>query len=393
MSKSNYYQYLPFGASFLKSGIDYGYNYFTQVDDMPRTKRKTVNRKKVYAKNARSSALSRKMRTRKRGYSKTSKSKKRYLRKRTYAKRKRYVKRFVRKLNKYTQMTQPYIIFTSERAESWAVTGFSGFGNSDVKGVDVGMARWMPGTGSDIGIFNTTRDDLSQAAYEGYAIGSTATAEGFDNDLFFDDVSAKVCLRNNSNIGVQVDVFYVKRKKSNSASASTNAAKMEAGIKYFMGQSLQTPNPTIHNQLGSSLTLFDFPSVCSHFTLKKKTSMILYPAMTKYFTVKSPISGKSVRVSNALQKTADPRYHRALIFVTRGLPVHSSDDLDFAVGDTAYGANKIDVLISRRLKFRIPVQPLDEDRYAEGFTNITPVNLNKQEIQPAVNPANALVQS
>lgn len=313
-----------------------------------------------------------------------------YKNKKLFYKRKRYVKRQVKKFRKYNSLTQPYETHVSNSAENWVSTGFSAHGNSNVTSVDVGLCRFP--VGPVAGIFNPTFDDLSFALNKCYGITTTNGAELFDGKIYFDKCRAITQIRNNTNIGVHVDVYYCKRKMNNSSSQQDTNVLAQNIIQYQMQYSVVPSDANIYRRIGLSSSVFDYPSVCSKLTFKKHSSFILYPAMTKTFKLRSPIEGKIVNIATEFLRTASPKYHRSLVFVTRGLPVHRSDTLDFAAGPVAYGANSIDVLISRKLKFRRPVLQ-EQDQGFVPITSIEAISFNNQEIQPAVNPTNALVQS
>jgi len=119
----------------------------------------------------------------------------------------------------------------------------------------------------------------------------------------------------------------------------------------------------------------------------------MYPAMTKFYDLNTPISGQTFKVNNVFTQVGDPRYHRGLVFVFKGLPVHSTEDPDFLEGDVCYGAWKLDVLVSRKMKVRIGVNPFDRDTHVLGQSRVQPIATAFQEIQPAVNPSNATLSS
>jgi hypothetical protein len=362
-------------------------NQARQAQTMRNRKGISAARNVIFASNSRSKYKGR-SRTRTRTYTRKRKNNK--FSKRSYYKRKRYVKKQVKKFRKYVSLTQPYETYTTNFSENWVSTGWSAYGNSNVTSVDVGLCRFT--TAPTLGNFDTTYDDLSYAINKAYGINSTPDAELYDGRIYFDKVRATTCLRNNTNIGVHVDVYYCKRKANFTATGATPSVLMSSVIQYQMENSVTPTDADLYKKMGLASSIFDYPSVCSKLTFKKHSSFILYPAQTRTFKIRSPIEGKIVNIATNFVRTASPKWHRSLVFVTRGLPVHKSDTADFTSGPVAYGANAIDVLVSRKLKFRKPVLQ-EQDEGFVPITAITPISFANQEIMPAVNPSNVIVAS
>jgi len=290
-------------------------------------------------------------------------------------------------------MTQPYQISVHDDYESWVNSGDSNYGNSAVKSIDVGLARWTTGTGGNVGIWSNTRDDISFATEKATAgtVNSRDVAINYANDVRIDKCEVTACLRNNSNIGVLVDIYYAKRKKMLAGSSNDTAQLMEDIVISGMQQSYDPPATDPQDTLGYAESLYDFPILCARLDLKKVKSYIHYPAETKFFKIKSPIAGKTFKPSNALNRTADPRWHRGMVFVFRGLPVHNKNDTSWDPGNVTYGAWKMDVITSRIVKYRLSLQETQDDRHIPGSSTLPVISTDDMEIQPAVNPSNAVI--
>lgn len=327
-------------------------------------------------------------------YTRTATKKRKNKKKKAYSKRKKYAsKRFVRALNKATVKTSPYYISSSDNYRSVINGNTSVAGNSNLVSVDCGMARWT--SGGAAGIWNNAQDDIAFAVENSTqgVVTDNALAKRYANDVCIDRLDTTVCLRNNTNIGVSVEVYYAKRKPNFSNDATGTGQTFEEIIIDAMNNSYNPPATGSETSLGYSESLYDYPILCGKITLKRVRKFILYPAMTKFFKLRTPIAGKTFKVNNALNRALDPRWHRGLVFVYKGLPVHSSATPAFAVGDVAYGVWKVDMLISRIVKYRVIPQNNIDDAHVIGVTRINSIAPNLQEIQPAVNPINAPVDS
>lgn len=329
-------------------------------------------------------------------YSKRRFKKPQYKRKRFHKKTnyKKQQKNWISKLNRATVATQPYVVSNSQTPLSWSSAAQSTLGNSEIFGVDVGLNRWTPTAG--LGLWTSTVDDIPfcvQAATAG-VVNNINVCQQYNNDVRIERMDAKICLRNNSNVGVLCEVYYFKRKKNNSSNDNTNDNSMRTGILSAMNDSFVTPPVIPPNiTMGYADSFYNYPQIGARFTFKKLKSFIFYPAMTKFFNLKCPIAGKTFKPTNACARTIDPRWHRSLIFRFNGLPVHNSTDADFIAGTTAYGEFKIDGIISRVVKYRRTLQPTEDDYIDIDTTRIVNIPVANQEIQPAVNPTNSLLTS
>lgn len=315
-------------------------------------------------------------------------------------KKKYKMKKFGRYLDKVDMYTQPYNILYQNYSQSLVpstdpTAGDSRFGNTKLYGDDIGLSRFVAST---TGNWSGTVDDIAQAVVQGTnsAINTTGLADDYNNMMLIDDLSHRICLRNNSNIGVRIKVYYVQRKKTY-ATASNNDSDCLM-IPQLLAAMDESYNPPLTTKIRDTFmnyqaSLFDYPTVCARFNLKKTKEFILYPAQTQFFKLKCPISGKPFNVANTTNRTADPRYHRAIVFQLTGLPVHSSDTADFTAGPVAYGAYNVDMLVSKRLKYRLVKEINNENTHGIANTTLTAIPLAKQEIQPAVNPSNITLGS
>lgn len=323
------------------------------------------------------------------------KKKIRYLRKKFIKKRKYKTKKFSKFLNKVVTTTNPYQIQNVEDYRSIVSSANPAAGNSTIFGIDVGMCRFSI-TGPDTGNWTATIDDLSQCIVEA-SQGTVTTVGGANNyaqDLHIDKLGAIACLRNNSNIGISMEAFYVSPRKSQASQAQSNSSiyiedRMIAG----MNASYNPPVIDAVQQMGYSENFFDYPNLCSRFKLKRLKKFILYPAQTKFFKISSPAQGKTHNIANLSMRSSDPRYHRSLIFLCKGLPVHSDATADFTSGPVAYGPFKLDVIISRKIKYRLIDERSQDNAKVIGSTRIPVILPANAEIQPAVNPGNSLVTS
>lgn len=321
------------------------------------------------------------------------------LRKRLSIKKKK-MKKFGKYLDKVDMFTQPYSIYYQNYSQSLIPStdlnaGDSRFGNTKIYGDDIGLCRFAAST---TGNWTGVIDDIAQGIILGTnnTINTTGLADDYNNMMLIDDLSHKICLRNNSNIGVRIKVYYVSRKKSY-ATASNNDSDCLI-IPQLLAAMDESYNPPYTTKIRDTFmnyqaTLFDYPTVCARFNIKKSKEFILYPAQTQFFKLKCPISGRPFNVANASNRTADPRYHRAIVFQLTGLPVHSSDTENMAAGPVAYGAYNVDMLVSKRLKYRLVKEINNENTHGFSNSTLTAIPLAKQEIQPAVNPSNVTLAS
>jgi len=303
------------------------------------------------------------------------------------------MKKFIGKVRKTTLTTQPYKVFSASNFQSVISGSTPTLGNSEIFTVEAGLSRYSLSTS---GIWDPVTDDISFAVQQasGGIVNTAVEAREYARDVHIDYIKTKTCIRNNTNVGVQVDVYQVKRKPLNpSINVGVEYSIMNDAIIEAINQSFNPVSTFEKNKIGYSEKITDFPEVINRFDLKQIDSLIMYPAMTKFYDLETPISGKTFKVNNALYLSGDPRWHRGLLFVCKGLPVHSSEDLNFTPGDVCYGAWKLDVLVSRKMKVRIGVNPFDRDTHVLGQSRVQPIATAFQEIQPAVNPSNATLSS
>lgn len=318
----------------------------------------------------------------------------RFLRK-AQKKKKYKFKKFSKYLNKVSATTSPYMVLNSEDYQSVVSQNASTSGNSTIYGFDIGMCRYGL-LAPLVGNFNSTTDDIAFAinqATQG-VVGNQTDALQYSQDIHIDKMSAIVTLRNNSNIGVSVEPYWIKPRKSQSVDTQVSTSVfIRDRLIDAMNKSYNPPILTADTGMGYSESLFDYPIVCSRFKLKKLKKFILYPAQTKMFNMASPVQGKTHNISNLSSRTSDPRYHRSLIFVFKGLPVHDSSTPDFTAGPVAYGPYKVDCIVSRKIKVRYVQERTNDSNHTITNSRIPTIVPASAEIQPAVNPANALVTS
>lgn len=329
----------------------------------------------------------------KRKFDMDSKKKKKLWKKKKMKKFKRQAKYF----EKVDTMTQPYSIETSEEPQSWVSSGDGATGNSNIYSVECGLSRNGTQTSATNFLWNATDDDLWHAyktAFQGQTVTRVNSLHQNEH-IMVDKLTTKFCIRNNTNIGCKVEVYHVKRKFNNATSESVDVhAKMRDSLIQAMKDSFNPPTTdAVQNSMSYSETLFDYPEVCRRYTLKLVKSYIHYPAVTKFFNLTTPFAGYARTSADAFRYTADPRWHRALVFVIKGLPVHANTDASFAPGFTAYGGWKLDVIISRKMKVRRIAVRTNDDHHNPNSTRITNILYANQEIQPAVNPDNTTIES
>jgi len=314
-------------------------------------------------------------------------------------KKMRKFKKFAKYLEKVDTHTTPYSIEAADDYRSWtaATSGAETLGNSNIFSIDTGLSRDVTTADSTKnGIWNNTHDDLWHAFRVSSVAGvSRADAQVFNNPWMLEYNKTKICVRNNTNIGCKVEVYLVERKKNNSTTSDLdNDVLMGRALIQAMKNSYNPPTTeNIQNQMSYSDNLFDYPNACGRFNIKLVKNYIHYPAVTKFFNLSTPFVGYARNTADTFRYTADPRFHRALVFVVKGLPVHSSTDPDFTSGSTCFGNWKLDVLISRKIKVRKLEWQSTDNHHNTKFTKVPTISIGNQEIQPAVNPSNSLITS
>ena len=252
----------------------------------------------------------------------------------------RKFKKFAKYMEKVDTATQPYSIETSEDQASWVAPTDATEGNSNIHGIDTGLSRTFAAAAGKTGIWNALEDDL----YHGYKQTTTAVINRpdtlhYNENFMIEKLLTKICIRNNTNIGCKVEMYYVSRKPNNTTTSEFDSeVLMHRQIIQAMKDSYNPPtNVSIENKQSYIETLYDYPEVCRRFNLKLVKSYIHYPAVTKFFNMSCPFAGYARNTADCFRFTADPRFHRALVFVIKGLPVHSSAAGDFVGGPTSYG--------------------------------------------------------
>lgn len=382
------------------AGYKTAYNYFYPQSSSYSDYEPMRNRRLVYANKTRVPAMGRVTRSRFKGksrgksYTKFTKKRKRTTRKKMlFKKRKSSLKRFARRLNKVQDTANPFKISQGENSQTWVESSNSINGNSQIQSVDVGLNRYLDI--GEFGIFDQNLDDISYILRTELAIADLDGAQDYNNDIIIEKCFAKVCLRNNTNIGCHVDVYHCSQKRTfgSTLEAPENVIH-RFKIAKAMQESMAAPDVNIDHKLTNSSALSDFSAIASRFKLKKIKSYIHYPAVTKYFQVSSPVgNGTSKKISSCFNKTDDPRWHKSLLFIIKGLPVHRDDAPLFGDSQVCYGPTCLDVIISRKVKWRTVTKPTDRDIYLERDAKIPSIALGDMEIQPAVNPTNANVAS
>lgn len=324
------------------------------------------------------------------------KKKIRYLRKKFQKKKKYKTKKFKKFLNKVQASTNPYTIYNTEDARNIVSPYKPNTGNSALTSFDIGLNRWAVSGAGNAGIWDATQDDISFAiaqATQGQ-ITTQSGAMNYAQDLYIDKMNATVTMRNNSNIGVIVELYWVAPRKGQGGNPAANIDTLiEDRMKAAMNQSYNPPVVDSFENIGYNESLFDYPILCSRFKMKKVKRFLLYPGSTKFFKMACPITGVSHKISNISMRTSDPRFHRALVAVTKGLPVHSNETTNWTSGPVAYGPYKIDCIISRKIKLRMVDERLQDDNRATSGSRIISIPFQNAEIQPAVNPANVVVDA
>lgn len=309
--------------------------------------------------------------------------------------KKKKTKRFSKYLNKVKSATNPYIILNSENYQNIVSPGTSTTSNSNVTSFDIGLCRFGL-TPTNVGIWDSATDDISTAIVQatGGTISDQSTANRYAQDLHIDKMNAVVTVRNNSNIGVLMEAYWVSPRKSQTVNSTTqDQVIMDERMKTAMNLSYNPPVVDAFRGIGYSENLYDYPILCTRFKMKRIKKFIIYPAQTKMFKMASPVQGKTHNIANLSARTSDPKYHRALVFVTKGLPVHSNETADFTSGPVAYGPYKLDVIVSRKIKVRYVDEKENDNSKSTTTTRIPTILPQNAEIQPAVNPTNALAVS
>lgn len=396
MKNSNSFTTWGKGLGLVGTGIHQAYKYYTSTGESNQERLSRVPKKyqtlpkdyrplssqMVYYKNSKRSYKGRRTRA------KSKRSKKIY-----YKKRIQKIKRQARSLETVKRVTAPSSIRHVVQAlsvGSGSAVDTQKFGNGRLWGYDVGLCRFANGD------FPGAYDDLAYCINQVTGITSSGTASDSNVKILIEKCQAKITVRNNTNVGVRLNIYYVSPRYSQSDATSAGTylrarivSEMDTSVTPIVTTKVQDQYMTPHT------TLYEYSDVCGKFKLKKAKSFILYPAMTKEFLIKSPVVGKARSCTKLAEHFSSKFFHRSIIFQWTGLPVHSSDTLPFVEGPCSFGQTMLDFMIDHVVKFRKPEDDFGNVQNTREVTTTTVpiIAIDKQEIQPAVNPSNSILAS
>jgi len=307
------------------------------------------------------------------------------------------MKRFSKYMSSVNAYDQPYINESSQFSQnisSGAALNSSKFGNGRMFGVDVGCCRFSV---SGNGNWSTTDDDISFAIKKATqsAVLSQNVADDYQQEILIDKLSTKIMVRNNTNVGVLLTTHHATPRNDVNNNASAQQLILPR-ILSAMDESIDfTPATALAQDqyMGPNSTLFDFPTVCSRFKLKKSKQYILYPGQTKIYKLYTPaLTAKAHKVAYLSNVTSNKKFHRALIFQWCGLPAHDSNSGDFVEGPVQYAKTMLDFIVDKKMRYRMIDQHTLENTNASRLTNMSNI-VGNLEIMPAVNPSNIAIGS
>lgn len=279
-------------------------------------------------------------------------------------------------------MNQPYLQRDTQSSRQVSTNTEEEFGNTSITSFDVGMSGFPLGDGN----WSTNVDDIPQAFFSA-SNGVTVQFDqlkGYQRKCIIENLEKQVMIRNNTNIGIRMKMYYVSpRVDSNDSAIEVRL------INLLNGQSPVNTNI----KLGMNQTLFDFPQITSKYKLKLFRTFILYPGETKLYRVVSPISKKYLNIPMVTKQRSNSKYHRALVIQAHGLPVHSSVTAEFGTGPVAYSPVQYDCIIHHKFKVRSIEDEADENVNFGTLTTIPAMATSLMKILPAVNDATVVVDS
>lgn len=226
--------------------------------------------------------------------------------------------------------------------------------------------------------------------------------------IYIDYHYSHLQMRNNSNIGVRIQPYYVVPRNNQSISIGATVA-LPPNYLTYNGALLAFYNSQIHN--GANYPAFpggpyywtnvsaptDIPFVPEHFKFKKMKPFILYPGQTREKKLIGKLCGKERNAEDFQIGDFGPKLSRGIFFFCTGLPGRE-DDPTFAnpssnVATTVAPAPvSIDCIYSYKLKCRTLEVPTVDNNFGNSTLIPAPTVLPPAQIyvMPAVNPTNVV---